>query len=285
MEEAVLFGTASALVGVITHPATADGEHRTKAVILLNAGLLHRVGPHRLYVELARRLGALGFTTLRFDFSGIGDSDVRRDSLPFDTSILGEVKEAMDVLGRRRGIDRFVLMGLCGGAVSAFKAARANARVDGIVLINPQDYDEDVASFADARRYWRNVLRVLIRPSRWLATIPRYARVRTMLEQLGRLLSPPPAARDLREELCGLVERGVKMLVLFSSARQRGVAELEAILGGRLAALQASRRVRVHTIGAATHTFDELCHQTQLLDTIAAWMHESFSEAGRPRMR
>src|SRR5262245_5043479 len=114
-QEAVLFGTASALIGVITDPPASERERRTVAVILLNAGLVHRVGPHRLYVELSHRLGALGFATFRFDFSGIGDSDARRDSLPFDKNILSEVKEAMDVLGHQRGVDRFVLMGLCSG--------------------------------------------------------------------------------------------------------------------------------------------------------------------------
>jgi pimeloyl-ACP methyl ester carboxylesterase len=189
----------------------------------------------------------------------------------------------MDVLGHRLGVDRFVLMGLCAGAVSAFNAARADARVIGTVLINPQGYDEDVAVLADARRYWRKVFRALIDPSRWLVTIPPNASYKTMLRQLRRLRrSPVPAASGLREEFRGLIERGVKVFIIFSSANQGGVAELETILGGRLGELQASGGLRIQTIGRATHTFDELRHQIQLLDTIAAWMQEMFARAGRP---
>jgi pimeloyl-ACP methyl ester carboxylesterase len=188
----------------------------------------------------------------------------------------------MDVLGHRLGVDRFVLMGLCAGAVSAFNAARADARVIGTVLINPQGYDEDVAVFADARRYWRKVFRALIDPSRWFITIPRNASYKTMVGQLRRRLSPAPAASDLREEFCGLIERGVKVFIIFSSANQGGVAELETILGGRLGGRQGSGGLRIQTIGQATHTFDELRHQIQLLDTIEAWMQEMFAKARRP---
>jgi hypothetical protein len=42
--------------------------------VLLNAGAVHRQGPFRLYVHLARRLAALGFSCVRFDQPGIGDS-------------------------------------------------------------------------------------------------------------------------------------------------------------------------------------------------------------------
>jgi pimeloyl-ACP methyl ester carboxylesterase len=278
-ETAAVFGTTSALVGVITDPGTTDRHAGPVAVILLNAGLLHRVGPNRIYVELARCLAAAGLTTLRFDFSGIGDSDVRKDALPFEKSVIGEVKDAMDLLGRLRGAHRFILMGLCAGAVSAFNTASADPRVVGTVLINPQGYDEDVASLADARRYWRKVFRVFRDPRRWLATIPRNASYRTMVGQLRRLLSPAPSAEDLRGEFLGLIERGVQMLILFSSEHQRGVDELETILGGRLGQLRASGRLEIETIGQATHTFDELRHQAQLLEAIATWTARTFPPA------
>ena len=47
------------------------------ALILLNAGLVHRMGPFRLYVQMARRLAAEGYAVLRFDQSGLGDSPRR----------------------------------------------------------------------------------------------------------------------------------------------------------------------------------------------------------------
>lgn len=281
-EEAVVFGLISTLVGVITDPVTADRHRDSTAAILLNAGLLHRVGPNRLYVELAQELAAHGFVTFRFDFSGIGDSDVRGDSLPFEKSVISETQEAMDLLGRTRGMDRFVLMGLCAGALSAFNSARADPRVVGTVLINPQGYDEDVTSLADARRYWKKVFRVLIDPRRWLATIPHSASYRTMISQVRRLLSTAPSAGNLRGEFVALIDRGVEMFILFSSAHQQGVAELETILGGRVGQLLDSGHLCIETIGGASHTFGELRHQAQLLDAIVAWIERTFARGGRP---
>lgn len=50
-------GDEGHLVAVATQPANAAD---VPGVILLNAGVLHRVGPHRLHVHLARRLAAAG---------------------------------------------------------------------------------------------------------------------------------------------------------------------------------------------------------------------------------
>src|SRR5689334_20064244 len=69
-ENAIVFGGDVRLVGIVTTPAETRAD-RT-GVILLNAGVVHRVGPNRLYVTLARRLAQAGLTVLRFDHSGIG---------------------------------------------------------------------------------------------------------------------------------------------------------------------------------------------------------------------
>jgi alpha/beta superfamily hydrolase len=69
----VLFGRTRSLVGIITDPPEAERDPQRPAIVCLNAGIIHRVGPHRLYVKMARTLAAMGFVVLRFDFSGIGD--------------------------------------------------------------------------------------------------------------------------------------------------------------------------------------------------------------------
>ena len=77
-ERAIQFGSHRGLVGIVTTPdATPDAPRPTRAIVMANVGLHHRVGPYRLYVDLARRLAARGFAALRFDLSGLGDSAAR----------------------------------------------------------------------------------------------------------------------------------------------------------------------------------------------------------------
>jgi len=97
-EQVIRFEPSQTLVGIVTQPAPALANPDLPAVVLLNAGLLHRVGPNRIYVQLARKLAGFGFTVLRFDFSGMGDSRPREDHLPYVQSAPAEAKDAMDWL-------------------------------------------------------------------------------------------------------------------------------------------------------------------------------------------
>ena len=137
-ERALRFGPGSGIVGILSTPA--DRVTDKPGILLLNAGILHRVGACRLNVRLARRLASEGFPVLRFDFSGIGDSEVRRDELSFDESSLVELREAMEVLASKAGPSRFVPIGLCSGADVALEAACLEPRIAGIGLLDPLVY-------------------------------------------------------------------------------------------------------------------------------------------------
>src|SRR5579864_8085694 len=135
MTEAVLrFGDNQRLIGICSEPADS-GRHRAAAIVL-NAGLLHRVGPNRFHVTLSRRLAAMGIPTLRFDFSGIGDSLPARSSAPFPQRASEEVEHAMDALHDRFGIRAFTLIGICSGADVALDSALENDRATQAVVIN-----------------------------------------------------------------------------------------------------------------------------------------------------
>ncbi len=82
IEKIALFGESRNLVGVITQPG--DGPAPDFAFVLLNAGVIHHVGPNRINVKLARRLADSGFTVMRFDLSGIGDSRASQSTLSFE---------------------------------------------------------------------------------------------------------------------------------------------------------------------------------------------------------
>src|SRR5580692_4150321 len=95
-ERVFRFGTNENLLGVLTEPEGAQARPEVPAVLWLNAGVLHHVGPFGWYATLARRLAAQGVLSFRFDLSGVGDSPLRKDrSNSLDGAAL-DVAEAMD---------------------------------------------------------------------------------------------------------------------------------------------------------------------------------------------
>jgi pimeloyl-ACP methyl ester carboxylesterase len=136
VEQAVLIGKEQSLVGIMTRAVMAEPNGKP-TVIILNTGIVHRVGHHRMFVTLSRALAGIGFNVLRFDFSGIGDSEARTDSLPPLDSALADLKEVLDWLGRERSVSRVVLVGLCSGADHAILFSHKDPRVAALVLMDP----------------------------------------------------------------------------------------------------------------------------------------------------
>lgn len=134
-QKAFHFGPGKSLAGIIGEPDT-PADQQLPAVILLNSGLIHRAGPNRIYVRLCRALAARGYTTLRFDFSGVGDSQLKLDSRSYEDRSIAEARAAMDFLQKARGINTFVLSGICAGADIAFHSACRDERVAGIIPID-----------------------------------------------------------------------------------------------------------------------------------------------------
>ncbi len=97
-DEVLPIGDDDRLVAVLSRPR-AVGDR--PAAVILNAGVLHRVGPHRLHVALGRRLAARGLPALRIDLAGIGDSPGRGDGGSFRASAVADTRAAMTAITRR----------------------------------------------------------------------------------------------------------------------------------------------------------------------------------------
>src|SRR5579884_4043143 len=67
------------LAGVLSEPLGPGAGGL--CLVLLNAGAIRRMGPNRMWVELARRWAARGVPSLRVDMEGLGDSD--GDAAPY----------------------------------------------------------------------------------------------------------------------------------------------------------------------------------------------------------
>ncbi|HUR26838.1 MAG TPA: alpha/beta fold hydrolase [Planctomycetota bacterium] len=281
MRESVLrAGRERALVGVATLP---DGPART-GVVLLNAGLVHRVGPSRMWVALARRLAEQGHACLRIDFSGIGDSPDDADAARFETRAPRETQAAMDALQEAAAVARFTLVGLCSGAEIAFKTALEDPRVAVLVLVNaPRFLEEPSAALVArleerqaARYYWRVALR---NPRSWwkalrgradLAAMTRAAFLR-VLRRGGRSraaeIPDSPDARAFRT----LLRRGTRIHVVLSEG-DWGEDYLDAILGEHFA--EGGERIQRTIVPGCDHLLTPIASQEQLLAAVVRWARE-----------
>src|SRR5262245_61117776 len=134
-ERIVRIGRPVPLVGVMTDPD--QPANPSTAMLLLNSGVMHRVGTCRLSVLLAREVSnRLGLSTLRFDFSGVGDREARAQFDDFEVSAAREVQEVMNFLAETRGFTKFVLYGLCFGGHTACRVGETDRRVRFIAQID-----------------------------------------------------------------------------------------------------------------------------------------------------
>jgi hypothetical protein len=278
-EEAVLFGARRSLAGIVTEPVIAGSARATKAVILLNAGIVHRVGPGRIYVKIARELAAMGFVVLRFDFSGIGDSAARHDHLSFDKSAVAEAQEAMEFLNATRGIEQYLFLGGCSGALASLETACCDPRVTGAILINFQTADsEDEVAPSDlptrkaAHYYWKYAL---FDPKSWRKLLTggtNYGQVvRVLRLELERRLKfrkrEPRKATRLEACLRSLAARRVRIVFVCSDGDPR-LRDLREAGGQTLKQLCASGAIVLDVIRGADHTFSSVDDQKRLLRVI-----------------
>lgn len=296
-EEAVLFGGKNSLVGVITDPPAANRNVQRPAIICLNAGIIPRVGPHRLYVKMARRLAAMGFIVFRFDFSGIGDSPVRDDTLPFAKSALSETQGAMNYLEAARDSKRFVLTGLCSGATISFRTARCDPRVVGAFLINPWGHLHDntdeavnaaLRSRVLARHYWRITFSSSFRTKNWWKAVRGRVDYRSILPVMlgsgfrslvGRQDNGPRTSRGAAEALRALTERGVRLFHLYSEGDE-GLDYLSVILEGEVQKWTEAGLLTTEVITGANHTFTMRWSQEHLLGVMEQWVHKNLVTDG-----
>ncbi len=276
------------LVGIATRPV---GTPR-RAVILLNAGAIRRIGPNRLHVVLARRLAAAGDLALRLDLSGLGDSPVRAgatDNVVYGEHAIADVGLAV-AWARAQQATRVAVVGLCSGAYHAQKSAAAGQPIDIIVPINPltffwtPDMPLDAQSFrvtSEAKRYgesmwskasWQKLARGEVDVKRVAGILAR--RVRNAAEHRGRDLLRKlrvPLPRDLGSELLAIDRRGIAIEFIFSANDPGREMLLEQ--AGSVVDEIARRTLAIETILGPDHTFTPRWSHPVLLDAITRAVH------------
>jgi len=296
MNESVLrFGDSGSLIGIYTPAPTSGTTSGSRpGIVLVNSGMVHRVGPNRLYVNIARQLAAAGYPVLRYDLSAIGDSSPRSDSLSFEKSAISETSAAMAALGVQSGACGFILCGICSGADIAFLTTRDNPAVVGAVLINGRGLhgvtDDDaieaslnstLSAGISARYLLKNAL---FNPDSWRKLVGGRVNYLELLSIVGRqLLRPftsrdqaPESAPELRAAFHAILDRGVKLLMVYSEG-DPSTDYMKLMFGKEIKKLAACQHFTEIHMPGADHTFTPLHSRNELIAALRNWTDAHFT--------
>ncbi len=158
-EHAFLFTCQDeSLVGILAAPAD-EAMRSDIGLVVVVGGPQYRVGSHRQFLHLSRRLAEAGIPVLRFDVRGMGDST---GSLHDFEHITFDIAAAIDAMQQRLPrVRRVVLWGLCDGASASllYRHATEDPRVHGACILNPWVRSEASLARAHVKHYYRDRLR------------------------------------------------------------------------------------------------------------------------------
>lgn len=98
----------------------------------------NKIGPNRLYFELANQLSEIGFPVLRIDLSAMGESDGRIEEIDFSDHI-SDIYACIDALQNRFRYDcKIHLIGHCIGCCNVLKQCSvADRSLDTVTIVCP----------------------------------------------------------------------------------------------------------------------------------------------------
>jgi uncharacterized protein len=261
------------LVGIVSVPAAPCA----RGVLIVVGGPQYRVGSHRQFALLARHLAAHGIAAMRFDYRGMGDSD--GEERDFET-IQDDIRAALDAfVAALPGLADVVLWGLCDGASAAAMYAPGDARVRGLVLLNPWVRTDDGVARTTLKHHYRDRLRD---PAFWRKLARGQFDYAGSLTSMLKLVRTAFAGRaSAQERQAALPERmrqglhafGGHTLLVIGGADLTG-REFCDVAGSTPAwkRLLAAPRVSWRRIEDADHTFSRRAWRDQVAEWTREWV-------------
>jgi uncharacterized protein len=304
---AVTFENAAGqkLFGTLHLPAVR--RPNLPAVVLLSPGVKMRVGPGRLYVPLTEMLVAEGYLVLRFDFFGLGDSEG-----DLEETMLADVYNNIEVgryvddtlcalrwLRQNQGCKRFVLGGLCGGAITALLAAEREPAVEALLSVGMTVTLASNAAapgkfLTDAELEWRRrlYLKKMLQTKYWLRFLTFRSEYGVIWHAMKRAIFKPqvkPAevspgapveqrgnANPLfPRAFLAFLGRGGRALMLFSE-KDRLLSEYQEKFAAPYAQALTPHAAQVdqHVVKSANHVLSLREWQREMVDVSRQWLAE-----------
>lgn len=270
-EKIVEIGEGYKLNAIVSLPETV--EEKKPALIILNSGVMHRVGTCRTSVSLARKAAENGTLALRFDLSGIGDSSARATGDTDDDRVKAEVFAAMDFVQKNYGIKQFLLYGLCSGAHNSYKAALVDDRIVGLAGI-------DGFAYKTKKFYFNKIAARIFRLSFWINTVKRIlASGKSAGNQaeseadyeIGEMWPSYPPREETEKGYAKLIDRGVKLLIIYTGG-QADEYNYQDQFYDMYPSVEFGNSLELKLIPEASHIMAEPLCQQQIFSTIQNWI-------------
>lgn len=292
------------LFGILETP---EGEPAgDTAILLLSPGVKMRVGPQCMYRRIADEALQLRMPVLRFDCYGLGDSEgLLPETLMRDVynhievgRFVDDTIDAMDWMQREHGIQRFILSGLCGGAITGLLTGERDHRVVGLLGIGLTAVLASRA--ADASRYMtegqlkdasKMYARRLLSPQAWFRLLTfrvDYRLIGRLIAQRFRRSAPKPTAEVPADDnanprfpsaFFSMLERKRPILLIFGGSDRLQWEFEEKFVARHRSRLASLPGYDVHVVPHANHVLSAIEWQREMLDVSREWLQRHFRAA------
>lgn len=276
------FTAAGETIRAILSAPPAGAASRQTGIVFLHGWSGGRLGPHRMFLKLARHFTGNGITCLRPDFRGRGDSDgvTAKAGIP---TMIADARAAVDTLVRETGVTTVYLLGICSGGKVAVGAAADDPRVNGLILWSAEAPGRlrDVAT--NRRKTWfalKTYVRKLVSPQTWKKIVTGKVNVKQVNKAVFEHETRSAAEAVEENRFLDRFRQSFRHPILF-------------IYGGndpetRLAAENYRRfceKNRIpatfHEIAEANHSFYSLGWERQVLELTETWVQARHQEPAR----
>jgi pimeloyl-ACP methyl ester carboxylesterase len=293
------------LMGILHTPA----QPADLGVILLSPGIKMRVGPECLYRRITTMFMRFGIPVFRFDFYGLGDSEgTIQEEYVKDVynhievgRFVDDAVDAMNWMQAHCGTKRFILAGLCGGAITGLLAGSRDERVAGLLALGitpvlaSRAADPSLYMTSGQLAYMRGAyFRKLLRPSAWLRflTLKSDMRVlwKSMTHGVRRRRGTPEASASSQPVIDNasplfppaffrMLSSGRRMLLIFGGSDRLRWEFEEKFVARHRERLEVSAPYELHVIEDANHVLSFAEWQREMLEVSSRWVEKHFGQA------
>jgi exosortase A-associated hydrolase 1 len=279
-EQALMFECEGVrLIGMLSSaPVPAS-----RGVLIVVGGPQYRVGSHRQFTLLARHLAERGVPALRFDYRGMGDSDGEMRTFE---RVGADIRCAIDrFFASVPGLKDVVLWGLCDAASAALFYAHQDARVSGLVLVNPWARTEQGVARVHLRHYY---VQRLFQASLWQKVARGEFNIRGAAAAFGKFAfdamgrgpsagtveESPASESPLPDRMEDALRRFQGRVLLILSGNDLTAQEFNDLAkrSQNWRRLLEDRRVTRHDLPEANHTFARRDWRDQVARWTEAWV-------------